>query len=284
LSSKLIEKQHTYVVNKYSELKGVQTIKDIDFREVQQSNILFILGTGSSILEYTESDWKTINDHDSVGVNYWAIHDFTPDFYTFELPKNKDHRDAMYHMFSARAEEYSDVPMLLKNVPNGSNEIDMNRLPKDMKDNLFLSVEIPVPWDGVNSDTLYEGYNILNGMKYFSQTNIQTIPFRIATILYLISLGVNMNYDSIVLCGVDLSNPDHFYTKNSTHYLDRSIPIKKQSVDREVHKTIDKDQQSLTVVDGIKALNETILTKKGIELYIGSTKSALHPYLDYFFD
>ncbi|QZA89081.1 hypothetical protein K0C01_02690 [Salinarchaeum sp. IM2453] len=276
--------ENRYIVNKLSEKTGVPTIASLDFTGIKESDTLFVLGTGSSVTRYSDAQWSTIADNDSVGVNYWATHDFVPDFYTFELPRNKDYRDALYHIFQARAPEYKGTPFLLKDIPTLSGEIELSRLPQAIKSYLYFSVETGIPRNSENLTSLARGYEIIDNLGYFSQKSINVIPYNCASIIYLILLGLRMGYQGIVLCGVDLSNPEHFYTEKSRHYLDRGIPVKKPEVKRKQHKTANKSEKEITVPEVISVLQQTVLRKYNCSLYIGAKESALYPQLPYYFD
>lgn len=275
--------ENKYVVDRLAKKTGLPTITNLDFTEIKNSDTLFILGTGSSVNRYECNQWKTIAKNDSAGVNYWAIHDFVPDFYSFELPKTEDHRNSLYHIFQAKSSEYKDTPFLLKDVPSHSSKIDINRLPDSIKANLYLSIDTRVPWNQEDLESLRRGYELLDKLGYFSQDDIGIVPYSCASIVYLTMLGLRMGYDDIVLCGVDLDNPEHFYTEESRHYVDRAIPVKKPEVKRTQHKTIDETAKLITVPEAIDILQATVLEKYDCNLHIGSTESALYPDLPYYF-
>ena len=46
---------------------------------------VFIFGSGPSINDLTEKNFKEINKYTSIGVSRWIFHDFIPTFYMIEL-------------------------------------------------------------------------------------------------------------------------------------------------------------------------------------------------------
>ena len=48
----------------------------------KQSDTLFILGSGGSIATCSDKQWETIGKHDSIGFNFWLLHEFVPTYFT----------------------------------------------------------------------------------------------------------------------------------------------------------------------------------------------------------
>ena len=70
-----------YTNNKYGLIPlGYDLVK-----KYKKSDTLFILGSGSTINKISDKQWGKIDDHDSIGFNFWLVHDFVPDFFKFEL-------------------------------------------------------------------------------------------------------------------------------------------------------------------------------------------------------
>src|SRR5690625_2390488 len=59
---------------------------------------VFILGSGESINFLEAHKWKDISDNDSIGFNFWPIHEFIPTYFTFELPRDKDRRKIFFEI------------------------------------------------------------------------------------------------------------------------------------------------------------------------------------------
>lgn len=270
-----------YIQKKFSKETGLPASTKFN-KKYKNSSTLFILGSGSSVNSYNENKWDTIRNHDSIGLNFWPIHDFTPDYYTFELPREERMRNCLYELLNIKSDEYSDVPILLKNISTLSNEIEIGRLPREIVSNIYLSSEVPIPWDGNNSKSLSRGCHILRRLGYFSPGKIDLLPHLVGSISYLTSFALKMGYESIVLCGVDLNNPEYFYTDESDYYKSQGIPLPKESVDTDVHKTIDEGINDVTIIDVINAINSEVCSNRNVDLFIGSEKSALHPELDYY--
>lgn len=111
-----------------------------EITRLRTSEKLFILGSGLSINEIV--DWAHIAAHDSVGFNFWLIHDFVPDFYFIETPgvdkvqspeetsageittggPGRLGRETMKRLIAHRAEDYRETRLFLK-MGSGASEI-----------------------------------------------------------------------------------------------------------------------------------------------------------------
>ena len=60
---------------------GIRPFSDLDLRALKRSDTLFVLASGTSINQIPPARWKVIDQHDSVGFNYWPIHSFVPTMY-----------------------------------------------------------------------------------------------------------------------------------------------------------------------------------------------------------
>ena len=80
---------------------GVQPITD-DFKKRKTSDTLFVLGSGPSINDLTADDWATIGTHNSVGFNWWMVHDFVPSFYLFQFLQTGKRTYRIYGLIEKR--------------------------------------------------------------------------------------------------------------------------------------------------------------------------------------
>ena len=80
-------------------------ITEYPLSDYKSSDKLFILGSGSSITDISDTQWAHIDEHDSFGLNRWPVHEFTPTYYTFEIrmdPSKKQYREAFWELMEAR--------------------------------------------------------------------------------------------------------------------------------------------------------------------------------------
>ena len=56
-----------------------------NFLKTENRKKIFIFGSGSSINELSDINYKEINQNFSIGLNNWVFHDFKTDLYLIEL-------------------------------------------------------------------------------------------------------------------------------------------------------------------------------------------------------
>ena len=59
-----------------------------ELKKQKTSNRIYILGSGKSILDITEKEWKEIEKHDTIGFNHWYVHKHKPTFYDLSYLAN----------------------------------------------------------------------------------------------------------------------------------------------------------------------------------------------------
>src|ERR1700732_770880 len=63
---------------------GFGRLDELDLRKWQNSDTLFILGSGPSINQISSERWAAISHHDTIGFNFWLYHRFVPKIYFAE--------------------------------------------------------------------------------------------------------------------------------------------------------------------------------------------------------
>ena len=68
-------------------------------KQFKTSDRIYILGSGRSVLDITEEEWKVIKAHDSIGFNHWYVHEHKPTFYDLSYLANDYFDDPEIDMF-----------------------------------------------------------------------------------------------------------------------------------------------------------------------------------------
>ena len=71
----------------------------------KKSEIVFILGSGSSVNDLSDNDISHIEKHDTIGFNFWLYHDIVPDYYIFETPRDSIRKEEFYKLFSKKIKD-----------------------------------------------------------------------------------------------------------------------------------------------------------------------------------
>src|SRR6056297_4338855 len=64
---------------------GVPFLKTADLAARRGSDTLVVFGSGASINDISDAEWKWISRQDTMGVNFWPLHPFVPKMLMFEL-------------------------------------------------------------------------------------------------------------------------------------------------------------------------------------------------------
>ncbi|GAA0512509.1 hypothetical protein GCM10008992_10150 [Halorubrum aquaticum] len=260
--------------------KNIQTHKS--------SDELFILGSGSSINDISQDQWEYIGSQDSIGLNRWPLHDFTPTYYVFEVP-SKDlgvqMRIDFWNLLNHKRDEYSSIPIILKDIRRFHNT-NLNKHPDWLSKSILLSPDIVLP--PVLSNSRKEFRSVLqyiNQTGYFSNNSSMEYLFKkVGSISYLIILGCKLGYEKIILCGVDMVNNKYFWDHKRDELKQKDIPIPESSRSnkQEIHSTNDPSVHNITLEEIIYELNEIVLKDKNIDLYTETKVSSLYPRIPHY--
>ena len=267
------------VYHKY--LKNKKYYKDqfINFNELnnkKKSDKLFIFGSGTSINEINENEWKFIKDYDTCGFNG-----------TFHL--NKVNID--FHILRAGSEDpkIEDKNKLGDEIKYARYLVEKVSNNKFYKNTTFLfsyglSQHFP---------NLLIGYKLWGDKNSIFQFNTNKISFypskniyyglhhRIGTLIDAISFGYYMGYKEIILVGVDLYDNGYFWAeKNKTIKFSREHG-------KEINS--DKTIRGLNVLEKHNTVNNGIINfldkwklyfeKKKVKVFILNPKSLLNKTL-----
>lgn len=242
------------------------------------SDTVFVMATGASINRYGEDRWETISARDSIGMNFFMLHDFVPDVYVME--NMEEHHRLMLRL---KADDYRHVPVILKTQMTNLSprrlrrrlaKISMN--PPEQRERFYFSLDLLAA--GRDDKTMRRMYRVLKSLGIFSiKERFLVLSKRRGSITYIINLAVRMGYKKVVLCGVDLNSPEYFYDSRREELESRGFVVPFNYNARGVHLTNDPVRNPITVADVIVAMDEEILAPMGIQLFVGDASSGLHP-------
>lgn len=179
-------------------------------KRLKKTDKLFILAPGSSINEMSKNDFQEISRYDSIGLNYFLFHEFTPTSYLIET---HDTSWGYFDYIVDNVTKFSSGSFLYKgyNSPNRIFEFSKN-LYILRKANLQ---RFHLMKDAYLSD--HESSNVGKGVSGFKSVTDDYFYNDIASLLYVIMLGYSCGYKEVILCGFDMST-DYFY--NHPKYRD----------------------------------------------------------------
>lgn len=243
-----------------------QYIDPAAFLRRKQSDTLFILGTGRSVLKLGDDDWATIGAADTVGLNFWMLHDFVPTYYMFEPAKTPERETAFLDAISGRVERYRDV-LFLANGRTGGRRIDT--FPGPLRNQLYLYAPYYLPVDSTSVVTM--ALRVWHRGLRLGLVGLEHAIHHRSSLSAAVAFGLLAGYRALVLVGVDLNHAGHFY--------DGSAGAPVEPTDRTIHATADPDRRvrRLTIDTYLDLFEKLALRPRGVRLYLAHDGSRLHP-------
>ncbi len=266
---------------------GLKPIGDFDLDSLKTSDTLFILGSGTSVMNLSVENWEEVKKHDSLGFNGWPLHDFVPTYYCIETSKNPTVAKIRIGHLNARSQDYKNTPVFIQYPHMLSANEDYSSLVFP-KDNIYYNDPyMPFTTNFRVMKRLISRWfkskpKDLNGLIHYS-----------ASLSYLLGMGYRMGYKKMVLLGIDLNNSGYFFEHdNASKRAKEFLPVyekeirKKNNLTKEsMHATVSKKitaQYGCLPIDVyVEQFNKELLTK-GVQLYIGNSESKLYPMLPLF--
>ena len=240
------------------------------------SDTLFVLGSGASINELTAEQWREIAQADSIGFNFWPLHEFVPTFYVFEQPGFEERARLLFDLLESRAADYGRTRVVAKSLAKFRAEA----FPRALRPNLYLSADYSLPAQDEAGLRRALAYIARRGLLR-DPSAIDAIPFKRASVSYLVFWALIAGYRRIVLCGIDLNHSRYFYEDRADRYPPALLPDRSEW--GTTHRTLDHRVDELTVDKVIYAIDDVLLRPTGIELFVARPSSALHPRLPCYF-
>ena len=245
---------------------------------------LFILGSGPSVLELSESNKVRMRLGTTIGLNSWALHDFIPDAYSFE---------------EMAADSYLSVATGLSTVLARQEVIAANPLVLHLRSRLGTSSRrlVSVPPE-LHLNTRYYGRVNVETQKVrnlesdlvallHAQNSGALAPHVLIdsglSVARMISLGILRGFSSIILIGVDLNSSRYFFEEDPSYLARHNLQDFNPWIGRTAHHnteaTIDRN---FAASEFIPALARASFFSGGPRIYVGSQSSKLSKALDVF--
>lgn len=266
-------------VRLWSESIGIKPLEISDWRaSLAQTQTLYLLGSGESVELMPGSVWEQIGEGYSIGINAWPLHEFIPNLYAFEPfdPASLDYVKLFSHVLHdvriAKAK-----PQLLLFRPH--SYLDAERylmIPKKLRENSRLYGRV-VPSTNRKSELAREirAIHQLARAGFIGDSLVVDLG---ASVIRLISLGMQLGFRTIVLVGVDLNGGAYFWEKNNSYIERRGLRSFSPGFDRPVHETMIAEKKSFIATEVIGAL-QSILTRLGGSIQVAHPSSALANFL-----
>lgn len=261
------------------EIRNIKTELQI---KNNNSDTVFILGSGASINQLTPKQWDIIKKNDSIGFNFWPIHDFVPKYFVFELPRQEDRKEFFFEILKNKKDQYKNVEIIIKDYAQKyQTQEDFKKLGELFEQIYALDdINLLPPKKSLLNQTIK--YTQIYLRLFNKKDRVLKVPKLRATLSYVIYLSYLLGYKNIVLTGIDLVNTNYFY--EDPMYLEKSFRIPSSGQNKMIHKTNDPEEGEVIISKIIEVLNNEIFKKSDVNLYIANKQSALYPTLSYYWD
>lgn len=263
------------------------TGRDLRTHYRRTSDTLFVLGSGSSVCDLPAGAWDEIAAADSIGINFWVLHQFVPSAYTTEWYTNDDKRTAWLEAVDARRDEIAEVPIFFRLPARRVNDRQRGSLrlrPADVtarlpawhrKTRITNDLNI-LPIRPVHLRRLFRTFDRIGLLNHRRRTVY--LPVARGTVLWAIFFGYRLGYRRIVLCGVDLNHTEYFFHRPGGGRVEGlRVPAPYQHGER--HRTDDPSLKGSPMSALVAAVNDAVLAPHGIRLEVGHPRSALAEFL-----
>lgn len=240
------------------------------------SRSLFILAGGASVNKLSNSQWAEISRGTSIGINFWPIHRFCPDFLTTEIDKNaKCRSDATRFLERQILINYKKRPpgilVLRPNWP--PRRAMLYELPEEFKTVVYGRVNFV----GRNPRNLERDLSRIVTSLLSQSLPRMVLPDNGSSVVRLIFLGVAQRFDKIVLVGVDQNDGPYFWTEEPIHerYVEASQLFPRLS--GRPHSTSSASDRPHSNETFLPALAKAVAQNSESRVYLASKQSKLFP-------
>lgn len=172
-------------------------------KNLKNADKLFILAPGSSLNEMSKKDFQEISRYDSIGLNYFIFHEFTPTSYLIET---HDTSGGYFDYVACNHLKFNRTPILYKGYNSPTKIIEfVKNLWFLRKANLqkFYLMKDAYCLDHVPSQVAQNTTTVKTPKNDYFYNDT-------ASLLYVINLGYSCGYKEVILCGFDFST-QYFY-------------------------------------------------------------------------
>ncbi|HAS8557964.1 TPA: hypothetical protein I7791_05720 [Vibrio vulnificus] len=248
-------------------IKGINKLNRSTYKK--KTDKIFIFGSGESVANLKDEDWEHISKFDTAALNYFYIHDFTPDLLFVEL----NDYEPLYEYIRDQClncERFSETKIIFQY--KHARKTDLYKFKYLNEIYSYVPYNLPSMDEGVIEEYLKKRRSVEPGKIIHHASHVS------ALVDYCIFLG----YKEIILIGVDLNGGKYFYELNSASKL---YPNNKKYVelDRIRKKFFGSiGQSSLTNHQSMnKSLSESLLNLNIFDyfkIYKNSVRSEIKVY------
>jgi len=242
-------------------------------KKYKTSDTIFILGNGPSLNNLQKSQIDEVKRHDTFGINYSFLFDLVPTFHSLEDDKTERGRRFLEERLEPYRERCSKTIWCI-------SERHLTRFIHPRIAPEFFPMN-PVCW-------VYKYPNPirLDEKRPFRDEDFsQSVVYR-GSMSVAIDLVLRLGYKKLVLLGVDLDIPKHFYDglPEMKEYVSKLDAYRRQNNFTKREAMIPKGNKFHPVDEYLYALQDYLLRVKGVNLFVGLKDNTLYPKIPAYFE
>lgn len=246
----------------------------------KKGDALFILGSGPTINDITETEWDHIRESGSVAFNNFITHPFVPDIYILQGNRNQTNEDQFLECYERRRPQYAGVTYIARGdqVNNFSfhEKQAAARIMEMESDRLYFAPELFVYSRTKINPVRIIQFLIEQGLLKHGQMS-PLLPKLCATVPMLHVLAALFGYRKVVFCGIDMFDNTHFYDARYGLDVVSRFEVEKPKV--EVHPHADPRAREFSIKRILVDQAREMHRHWGVETYCMSPRSLLYPTL-----
>lgn len=253
---------------------GVPLLTSEALRQHRRSDVLVLLGGGTSINRIGTERWNAIARYDTLGLNLWIIHPFVPRFYMFECVwKGEPSYPVFMEYFARREKAYSGTLKIAINA-DGQRPTSLSDASAEWRETSYIAHTIPAPSRNLEEFEYALEYLRRKGIfrPWFQPDRLFKYCASVTTVL---TLALKMGYKKLVLCGIDLHDQRYFYQDPQ----DFPETAHLEFAPRNTRHATDDDRLPwhVPLKQTTLVMKQRLLEPAGLELYVENRSSALWP-------
>lgn len=234
-------------------------------------DVFYILGSGASVLDLSTSNFSSIADGYSVGVNSWAFHPFVPNIFGLENPRTISHAQQAraINLGLSRPEVVVGNPWILFFRDNSSGSTSPQIV---VESQLLTRVRAygRIQFSSLGQRRLEKILGRLLKHQRDDRFPKSVLLDNGSSVIRMINLGLSLGFKRIVLLGVDLGRTPYFFEEDPSILKALGVRSFKMTVEKGVHPTQDPKSRTTSFRQFLGAFASAADDVFGAKIFTGS--------------
>lgn len=222
---------------------------------------LYILGTGSSVNQISKEQWSLIAKEDSIGLNFWPIHDFVPTYWMFEASRDRERNARLVELFEEKKVEYRGTTILIKSISSIADDFFGDFFKRQVAIMPVRDIALPDQNRSLMRLVLRSTFDI--SMKFR-----HSVIYGRGSMSLAVMLGIRLGYSNIVFVGCDLNDGSYFWDG------DGRFSKYPSGITNAPHNILKRESLQVNILDVIREV-APLAVGRGAFLYTLNPNSAL---------